>query len=90
MGRGWRRQELFFGRAGLFTVFNCIITVTIGVIYAYAVGGAFGKLTSGMAGALSFISMFIMLYFAYVVSSLHLDRNRVPLIVGIYRRYAMT
>lgn len=88
LGEGWRRQELFFGRAGLFTCLNSLFTLAMGAIYAQVVGGAFGQLTSEMAAALSFISMVIMVYFAYQVSSLHLDRNRVPLLVGIYRRYA--
>ena len=89
MGEGWKRQELFFGRAGFFTCLNSLFTFAAGVAYAQVVGGAFGELTSAMAAALSLASMVIMLYFAYQVSSLHIDRNRVPLLVGIYRRYTM-
>lgn len=90
LGKGWKRQELFFGRAGLFTCLNSIFTFAMGAIYAQLVGGAFGQLTSEMAAVLSVASMVIMLYFAYQVSSLHLDKNRVPLLVGIYRRYVTT
>jgi hypothetical protein len=87
MGGRWRRPELFFGRVGLGTGANSIICIIGGIGYAWYLDNP-GDDPLGIARFIAGVgAMSIMLVFAYIVSSLHIDQGRIMLILGIYRRY---
>lgn len=87
MGRRWRRLELFFGSAGLATCFNCLICIVVGAGYAWFLRDYGGDPLGTIRFAVGLGAMAVMVYFAYVVSSLHINGSRALLILGIYRRY---
>lgn len=86
-GSGWMRTELFFGRAGKTTCINCCITFLLGLAFALFLSRGASRLSDSMIAGVLAASGAILLYFAYVVVSLHISHERVPLLVGIYRRY---
>lgn len=87
-GSGWMRTELFFGRAGKTTCLNCGITILLGVAFAtFLARGMAGLSSPWEVGGVLGASGAILLYFAYFAASLHISRERVPLLIGIHRRY---
>lgn len=87
LGSSGMRTELFFGRAGKTTCINCSIMILLGIVYGWFLSKGISKVSDAVIAGVLVATGGILLYYAAVVSSLHISYERVPLLAGIYRRY---
>lgn len=90
-GSAWMRTELFFGRVGRATCLNCSITILFGVAFAWFVSyGMESPQDPAIIAGILAVSGALLIYYAVAVTHLHVSRERVPLLIGIHRRYRVT